>query len=372
VTVTMRLAEAEWHVVRQEVLPRFEAVCNCRVRAIDVPPETLVVRLRAMQQAGRMEIDLFAQDNMCLQGLVNTVLVVPFTPEEGQAEEAIYPSLMAVGVNSGVRYFLPLLFRLQSHRPGWPDVLDEHLVVLPHNPIDYSWEDLLLDRERRLLHRLPDARAKSLDSLEEPQFCGSLSPLLLDFSHPCPQPAPVVVHPSTSLRQFGQVDHLRLRGIKEPRHCPIEGRELALQAPAFLFHADIHCGGTAAGLVLCPQHGGLRPQRLHGLPDARLNQRRTAAAACARPWRLPRRAPGGRPALSMGPLCAGHSAHRPPDAATDTEAAHWCAAPALDSGPVALVPGPRSRERCAPAPGPAAMRFGGAACGPGPGRDGAL
>lgn len=24
VTITMRLAEAEWHVVRQEVLPRFE------------------------------------------------------------------------------------------------------------------------------------------------------------------------------------------------------------------------------------------------------------------------------------------------------------------------------------------------------------
>ena len=66
VTVTMRLAEAEWHVVRQEVLPRFEAVCNCRVRAIDVPPETLVQRLRAMHQAGRMEIDLFAQDNMPL------------------------------------------------------------------------------------------------------------------------------------------------------------------------------------------------------------------------------------------------------------------------------------------------------------------
>ena len=66
VTITMRLAEGEWHVVRQEVLPRFEAVCNCRIRAIDVPPETLVQRLRAMQQAGRMEIDLFAQDNMRL------------------------------------------------------------------------------------------------------------------------------------------------------------------------------------------------------------------------------------------------------------------------------------------------------------------
>jgi trehalose transport system substrate-binding protein len=107
VTVTMRLAEAEWHVVRQEVLPRFEAVCNCRVRAIDVPPETLVQRLRTMQQAGRMEIDLFAQDNMRLQELVDTALVAPLTPEEAQVEEAIYPSLMAVGVNNGVRYFLP-------------------------------------------------------------------------------------------------------------------------------------------------------------------------------------------------------------------------------------------------------------------------
>src|SRR5262249_37552101 len=107
VTVTMRLAEAEWHVVRQEVLPRFEAVCNCRIRAIDVPPETLVQRLRAMQQAGRMEIDLFAQDNMRLQELIDTALAAPFTPEESQTEEDIYPSLMAVGVNGGVRYFLP-------------------------------------------------------------------------------------------------------------------------------------------------------------------------------------------------------------------------------------------------------------------------
>jgi hypothetical protein len=35
VTVTIRLAEAEWHAVRQEVLARFEAVWKGRVRAID-------------------------------------------------------------------------------------------------------------------------------------------------------------------------------------------------------------------------------------------------------------------------------------------------------------------------------------------------
>ena len=29
-TVTMRLAEAEWQVMRQEVLPTFEILCRCR------------------------------------------------------------------------------------------------------------------------------------------------------------------------------------------------------------------------------------------------------------------------------------------------------------------------------------------------------
>jgi trehalose transport system substrate-binding protein len=137
VTVTMRLAEAEWHVVRQEVLPRFEVACNGRVRAIDVPPETLVQRLRAMHQAGRIEIDLLAQDNMRLQELINTALASPFTPEESQVEEAIYPSLMAVGVSGGMRYFLPFRpnvqiayynaekfaqYHLQPPRT-WPEIL---------------------------------------------------------------------------------------------------------------------------------------------------------------------------------------------------------------------------------------------------------
>jgi trehalose transport system substrate-binding protein len=107
VTVTMRLAEAEWQVVRQQVLPMFEAGCSCRVRAIDIPPETLVQRLRAMQSAGRMEIDLFAQDNMRLQELVDTALAAPFTLAEAQVDKAILPSLMAVGISSGSRYFLP-------------------------------------------------------------------------------------------------------------------------------------------------------------------------------------------------------------------------------------------------------------------------
>src|SRR5215471_12365000 len=107
VTVAMRLAEAEWQVVRQLILPPFEAVCQCRVRALDVPPETLLQRLRAMRQAGRMEIDLFAQDNMRLQELVEAGLAAPFAPAEAEMDAAIYPALMAIGTIHNVRYFLP-------------------------------------------------------------------------------------------------------------------------------------------------------------------------------------------------------------------------------------------------------------------------
>ena len=106
-TVTMRLAEAEWQVIRQEVLPPFEQVCGCRVRAIDVPPEALTQRLKAMRSAGRTEIDLFAQDNMRLQELVDAGLVQALTPAEAAMDPAILPTLAAEGVIAGRRYFLP-------------------------------------------------------------------------------------------------------------------------------------------------------------------------------------------------------------------------------------------------------------------------
>lgn len=107
VTLTMRLAEAEWQVVRHDILPPFESMCGCSVRAIDVPPEALVQRLKAVQRAGRMQIDVFAQDNMRLQELVEAKLVSALTPDESQVDAAVYPALMPAGVLNGVRYFLP-------------------------------------------------------------------------------------------------------------------------------------------------------------------------------------------------------------------------------------------------------------------------
>ena len=136
-TLTMRLAEAEWQVMRQEVLPTFEILCGCRVRAIDVPPETLVQRLRAMRQAGRMDIDLFAQDNMRLQELVDAGLVSPMTDEEAQMSESVYPALRAAGIFGGQRYFVPFRPNVQIAYYN-ADKFAEHGLKPPR-----TWPELL-------------------------------------------------------------------------------------------------------------------------------------------------------------------------------------------------------------------------------------
>jgi trehalose transport system substrate-binding protein len=106
-TLTMRLAEAEWRVIREEVLPPFARACGCQLRAIDVPPEALTQRLKAMRAAGRMEIDLFAQDNMRLRELVDAGLVQALDEAEIRMDPAVLPSLARSGVMGGRRYFLP-------------------------------------------------------------------------------------------------------------------------------------------------------------------------------------------------------------------------------------------------------------------------
>jgi trehalose transport system substrate-binding protein len=103
----MRLAEAEWRLLREEILPPFERACPCRVRAIDVPPELLTQRLKAMRAAGRVEIDLFAQDNMRLQELVEAGLVQALDNLDIRLDPAILPALAAAGTLEGHRYFLP-------------------------------------------------------------------------------------------------------------------------------------------------------------------------------------------------------------------------------------------------------------------------
>ena len=136
-TLTMRLAEGEWRLIRQEVLPPFEQACGCRVRAIDVPPEALAQRLKAMRAAGRAEVDLFAQDNMRLQELVEAGLVQPLDEVEVRMDPAVLPTLAAAGVMGGRRYFLPFRPNVQIVYYN-AKKFDAHGLAPPR-----TWEELL-------------------------------------------------------------------------------------------------------------------------------------------------------------------------------------------------------------------------------------
>jgi hypothetical protein len=140
--------------------------------------------------------------------------------------------------------------------------------------------------------------------------------LLLDFSHAFPQHTPLVFNPSASLRQFGQIDHLGLIGVNQPGYFPVEGGELTLQAHPFLFRPDIHRGVATPLCILLPQHFGVSKQRLHMLPDIRLNHRGAEAAAHTRPRHIARVAQGADvPAALRTP----RAHHAPATAPTDQQ-----------------------------------------------------
>jgi hypothetical protein len=208
------------------------------------------------------------------------------------------------------------MFRLQSNRPCRHDVLDDHLAVLHHTPIDDSLSYLLLHGERRFLHGLSDTGAKRVDPFQAPELCAPRAPLLSDVPHPFPQHTPVVFNPSAALRQFGPLHHLGLLGIDQASHVSVEGGALALQAYAFLFRPDIHGGVPVPLRIWRPQHGRVREPCLPMIPATCLHHRGPETAAGTRPRHIPR-GPAGTDLAAALRTPGAHQA--PATAPTDQE-----------------------------------------------------
>ncbi|HWI64329.1 MAG TPA: extracellular solute-binding protein, partial [Symbiobacteriaceae bacterium] len=73
--VVMGLGEPEWKVMKEDVFPAFEKANNVKIEAMQVEAADVVKKLEAMKGAGKMEIDLIAQDNMALAPLVDKGLM---------------------------------------------------------------------------------------------------------------------------------------------------------------------------------------------------------------------------------------------------------------------------------------------------------
>lgn len=106
-TVSMRLQESEWQVMRAEVFPRFEKECDCTVLPRDVPPEQLGQLLEAMVRAGQMKIDVLAQDNLRLLELVAAGVVQDLSAYEDRIPATVPRTLTEAGRFRGKLYFFP-------------------------------------------------------------------------------------------------------------------------------------------------------------------------------------------------------------------------------------------------------------------------
>lgn len=106
-TVSMRLHESEWQVMRAEVFPRFEKACGCKLISRDVPPEQLGQLLQAMARADRVKIDVFAQDNMRLFELVAAGVVQDLSAYEDRIPATVPQALIEAGRFQGKLYFFP-------------------------------------------------------------------------------------------------------------------------------------------------------------------------------------------------------------------------------------------------------------------------
>jgi trehalose transport system substrate-binding protein len=105
--VVMGLGEPEWKVMRADVFPAFEQANNVKIEAYQVEANDVVKKLEAMKSAGKMEIDLIAQDNMALAPLVEKGLVEDLSAYRSKIPSSVIPSLIPVGEFGGKLYFLP-------------------------------------------------------------------------------------------------------------------------------------------------------------------------------------------------------------------------------------------------------------------------
>ena len=103
----MGLGEAEWKVMRQEIFPPFEKANGIKIEAVQMEAGDLPQALEAQVTASRVEIDLFAQDNMQLAYLVNKDLVEDLSEYEAEIPETVIPALIEAGKFDQKLCFMP-------------------------------------------------------------------------------------------------------------------------------------------------------------------------------------------------------------------------------------------------------------------------
>jgi trehalose transport system substrate-binding protein len=93
--------------MRERIFPPFEQRHRVTIRGIQAEAADAVKKLTAMHRAGRMQVDLIAQDVLLLQPLVEAGVMEDLSPYQGDIPPTALPQLVQVGIFNGTTYFLP-------------------------------------------------------------------------------------------------------------------------------------------------------------------------------------------------------------------------------------------------------------------------
>ncbi|MFH1386549.1 MAG: extracellular solute-binding protein [bacterium] len=93
--------------MKEKIFPLFEEKHQCRIKAAQIEAGDIPSVLQSMTSAGRVEIDVFAQDNMRLAPLVENNLVMDLTPYAKTIPAPVEKALLAVGYFNRKLFFMP-------------------------------------------------------------------------------------------------------------------------------------------------------------------------------------------------------------------------------------------------------------------------
>ncbi|NBI28757.1 sugar ABC transporter substrate-binding protein [Chengkuizengella marina] len=105
--VAFGMAETEWDLFNNEIIPAFESETGIKIKAVELKAEDLINSLTAQVDTGQINIDMFAQDINNLSGLVTRDLVEDLSQYNEQIPEAVIPGMLEATEFDGKRLFLP-------------------------------------------------------------------------------------------------------------------------------------------------------------------------------------------------------------------------------------------------------------------------
>jgi trehalose transport system substrate-binding protein len=106
-SVMMGLGEHEWRTMRERIFPPFERQYGVIIRSVQAEAADAVKKLVAMHRAGRMQVDLIAQDILLLQPLVDAGVMEDLSDWRHDIPPTTLPQLVEVSTFEDTLYFMP-------------------------------------------------------------------------------------------------------------------------------------------------------------------------------------------------------------------------------------------------------------------------